>query len=351
MSIDILGIILQTDLRAICEQAGAVFDRSGFSVCPLHGSGKNRHQFHLWTRGDGRQMWTCFGDCGASGDVIDFVMRWRGLNFKAAVKYLVEYLGGGWEISDEERARLATERAERAAKAAEEAAAEARKAIEELRQAQAWLRFHEQMTKDARRLWRNAGVPDWYQDWVKLGYTPVFSYWHDGQQHVSSALSIPHYGEGWQVEQIAMRLLEPVDPKDKYRPYRPNLPIPPFLADPDTGWEAENVVIAEGQKKAIVGFVTLDNPKYQFVGVSAGVAGSPGRPDLPPTGAELAGRMMGRNVIVCFDPDAREQGVKFARATGARYLSLSEKLDDLIVAERLKKTDLASLFAQARRVQ
>lgn len=341
----ILTAVFGSDLRSICERAGARFDRAGFSFCPLHGSGNNRHQFHLWTGRDGREMWTCFGDCGASGDAIDFVMAWLDLDFKAAVDYLVGKCAA--PLSGEERARLALERA---AKAAEEEAAKAQRAAEELRLAGAWLRFHEQMTEEARRLWRAAGIPDWYQDFLKLGYSPSFSYWHDGEKRTSPALSIPHYGEGWQVEQVAMRLLEPANQRDKYRPLRSGLPIPPFLADPDQGLEAENIFIAEGQKKAAVGFVTLDNPKWQFVAVSAGAAGSASRPDLPPTGAQLAERLRGRNVVVCFDPDAKAQGVKLARAIGGRYLSLPEKLDDFIIERRLSKAGLANLLAQARKV-
>lgn len=35
-----------------------------------------------------RQRWHCFGSCGGGGDVIDFVMKYKGLSFPEALKYL-----------------------------------------------------------------------------------------------------------------------------------------------------------------------------------------------------------------------------------------------------------------------
>jgi len=36
--------------------------------------------------------WSCFAGCGG-GTIIDFWMKWRGVEFKEAVKELSEFLG------------------------------------------------------------------------------------------------------------------------------------------------------------------------------------------------------------------------------------------------------------------
>lgn len=342
------NLVLQAqlaDLRAICEQAGARFSGSGHSTCPLH-NGSNPQQFHLYKGEDGRARWKCFGDCNDSGDVIAFVEKWRNMDFLHAV----EWITSSQAADPRELAERAAQRTLRAAQDAEEAARRARQAVKELQEAQAWLRFHEALTTETRKLWNDAGVPDWYTDYMKFGYARYFSVETKRGRWITSALSMPHYMDGWQVENVAMRLLTPPTPRDKYRPLKSGISIPPFIADPDKMYLAENFLVVEGQKKAAVSWVTLDSDKWQAVGIQKGTAGAPGKKELPPSGAALVERLKGRSGIVCLDPDATPEAVKLARTLGFRVLVLPGKIDDMIIEGGYSKTTAQELLRQARRV-
>ncbi len=53
-------------------------------LCPMPDHDDRNPSFYV---DPGKQYYRCFG-CGAHGDVIDFVMRMRGLTFKEALEYL-----------------------------------------------------------------------------------------------------------------------------------------------------------------------------------------------------------------------------------------------------------------------
>jgi hypothetical protein len=57
-----------------------------FIKCPFH---KERSpSMHLYRNKEGAQIYYCFG-CGATGDIIDFVMKTEGCDFITAVKKLI----------------------------------------------------------------------------------------------------------------------------------------------------------------------------------------------------------------------------------------------------------------------
>jgi DNA primase len=83
---DLEQIRERVSLQALAEEAGAQF-RNGSSRCPLHG-GDNTSGFHLY---DGGRRWHCFTRCSApdnDGDVFNFYMRWKGVDFETAVEEL-----------------------------------------------------------------------------------------------------------------------------------------------------------------------------------------------------------------------------------------------------------------------
>jgi hypothetical protein len=81
------------DLRALAEEAGAVFWGNDSSVCPLHPGADNPSAFHIYAGRDGHQRWHCFTRCPEGkndGDAISFYMRWRNVDFKTAVRELMQ---------------------------------------------------------------------------------------------------------------------------------------------------------------------------------------------------------------------------------------------------------------------
>lgn len=65
-------------MREVCEMYGIAVSRGGFALCPFHADKKPSLKVY-----DGKRGFCCFV-CDAKGSVIDFVMRFFGLDFKAA---------------------------------------------------------------------------------------------------------------------------------------------------------------------------------------------------------------------------------------------------------------------------
>ena len=91
LNLDLL--LSKIELVELVEHAGAKLHRSGYEVrcaCPLH-KGDNPTAFSIYKGDDGHDRWHCHTKCAAGGDAIEFVRRWRGLDFMGAVKYLADY--------------------------------------------------------------------------------------------------------------------------------------------------------------------------------------------------------------------------------------------------------------------
>jgi DNA primase len=57
-------------------------------VCPIHGSGSNPNQFSVHPE---KNIWNCFGDCKAGGNVLDFVSRKEGVSIRKAALLLQDW--------------------------------------------------------------------------------------------------------------------------------------------------------------------------------------------------------------------------------------------------------------------
>lgn len=69
----------------VCGRYGISVNRSGFASCPFHGA--DRHpSMKVY---EGRKGFHCF-TCGAGYSVIDFAMRFFGIDFNAATQKLAE---------------------------------------------------------------------------------------------------------------------------------------------------------------------------------------------------------------------------------------------------------------------
>lgn len=331
------AILAGANLRNLAERAGCELHREGSEwrgPCPLHG-GDNHSGFAVYSGRDGSERWTCFtGDCG-SGDAITFVQKWQRVDFLHAC----EWLGGSRPVDPLAAAAIASERAERAARELEETIARAQAALTDLRAANRHLIYHANLAAaDHRELWHERGLLDWTIDFLKLGYNPSFlAMTREGELHTPT-LTIPIFGKGWELLNIRHRLLNPLSPKDKYRPERAGLgAAPPLLFDPDLGYDTDRILWVEGEIKAAVVGQTLDTPGFQVVGL-------PGKNNWKAHVKDAQGK---RNYI-CLDPGAERDAHDFARAIGGRVLTLPDKIDDYIVHNGLDKDWLTQALRVAR---
>ena len=327
MNID--AIIHNADLTEIAKLAGAELKfRNGEwrSACPIH-SGENRSSFVIFNDG-GKQKWNCFSRCGG-GDVIDFVMAWRQCDFKAAT----EYLGGDNDITPEEAAQITRQRSEAAKRNEIEKAEALRRARDEVNTSGRWMEYHANLDAlNKRELWRARGIREDWQDFWMLGYCPSF----DIGGHTTPTLSIPIM-RGNDVLNIRHRLLDPLDPKDKYRPDRVGLGNSPFVAFYEH--DLPDILLVEGEIKAAVTASMIGLDGLQVIGIPGKMAFS--------CAAEL---LHDKNVVILFDPDADAEAVKMARKIGGRVAFLRMKIDDAIIAQSLDKSGIRRLVRNARKI-
>ena len=94
-SLDLERLLSRIKLEELAERAGTKLHHSGNElrgICPLH-KGDNPTAFSVYTDPSGHERWRCYTRCQSGGDAIDFVQRWRGVDFMGAVKILVEFAG------------------------------------------------------------------------------------------------------------------------------------------------------------------------------------------------------------------------------------------------------------------
>lgn len=323
------SILQSANLRQLCEQAGAEFDTHGRSCCPIHG-GDNPSAFSLYHK-DGKDLWYCYsGDCGG-GDAISFIQKWQGLDFKNACAFL-----GGDVVSDPvAMERSAQERLEKA-KAEHEAAAmrvEARR--KELQVAQKHLYYHDNMQEWAVDAWIGRGLDEGLQSFFTLGACEAF----DIGGYNTPTLTIPIFDTENNLLNIKHRLMKPIKPNDKYRPETSGLgTFPPMLCVPMMGYDGERIVVVEGEIKAMVTWAHI-NADYQVIGVA-------GKSHF----SKLAGQLAGKRVIVIPDPGGEKEAWELAKAIGASWLQVPEKIDDYLLETGMDNNSFYSLLKQARKI-
>ena len=331
-------VIRRTSLVDLAQQAGARLKLSQGEYrgnCPLHG-GDNRTAFVVYNAGD-KWRWKCYSrDCGG-GDVIDFVAAWQHLNPKAAY----EWLGGAQQITPDQARQMAEERTQRQAVFAEQKRIEYAQALDKLHQARAWERYcaNREASEQARELWRERGISDDWQAYWSLGYNPDFVYKHDDELFHSPSLTIPIYNGGDEPANIRHRILAPVDPQDKYRPEFGGLRAFPFIADPFGVDSLPHALVVEGEIKAMVAYIWLNDATFQVYGI-------PGKQSF----GELSERLKGREVWILFDPDADKQAQAAARLVDGRVIDLPVKVDDALNAGQLSMAGFRRLLGMARKV-
>jgi hypothetical protein len=302
-------------------------------ACPLHG-GKDAGAFSIYF--DSKWHWKCHsGPCGG-GDVIDFIVAWKDVSMSDAIAFLTD----GLPITSEDAKRFAETRRIQSEEYEAKTRALHEQALQMLWQARAWERYYNLMdtTDGARDLWRNRGIPDDYQNLWQLGYCPDFVYRLKDATHHSPSLTIPIFTGEEQPYNIRHRILNPYNPKDKYRPERPHLETLPFMADYQTGEQHDNVLVIEGEIKAMVTYIHLDLANWQIYGI-------PGKEAY-----RFVEKLKGRKVWIAFDPDADYEAEAAARIVGGRIVQLPMKIDDALTGGYINKQSLCHLLKMARKV-
>ena len=207
--------------------------------------------------------------------------------------------------------------------------------LQELREAQLWMDYHENLTKPTRQLWMSRGLTDWWQDWWKLGAT-------------NTTLTIPIWGNGWQVNNIKHRVLEP-NGTGKYYQEKKGVPAASFICDPDRTFGP--LFVCEGEIKAMVTFATIDATTIQVAGIPIATPSQ----DMVDLFAEYD------PVYLCPDPDTFAQNGKNETQVErlislfgnhqVRVVQLPDKIDDLINMGAIDKDLLRELLRSARKVR
>lgn len=340
---DVKLVLEKADLLAYVQKMGKEPKGGGnryACACPLHG-GDNPTALSIYYK-DGKWLWNCFtGSCGG-GDAITFVEKWKGFDFRRACEWIT-----GGEIEDTEAmresaaARLEQARLERIAAQERE---EARR--KELQVAERHLYYHKMMTQYHKDVWTAAGIDEGMQDFWTLGGTDDFTYKVGETLYHTPTITIPIFSEENELLTIQHKLLNPINPKDKYRPDVSGLHSHPFLAIPTMGFDGDLIWVMEGAKKAMVTWTRADN-YWQCIGVMSQV-------EYKNLEEKLS--KVGKRVIVVPDPNSEKNpnafrlAAELASKIGGRVLRVNDKIDDLILSADLKQEDLYAMSKQARKV-
>lgn len=205
-----------------------------------------------------------------------------------------------------------------------------------------WQELHRRLSAEHRRQWEAWGIPEDWQDYLELGFTPDKMY-RDGNgelQH-TPAYTIPyfHYApDKPQFKTLQYRLFNAQNPNDRYR-FEYGLPADYYMTTP-TDPIGDQVVICEGAKKGIVTRINLTDHTVLAVpakGTWAGIIEA-----IKSCGC----------VYVILDPDAKVQAVKLARSIGpqARIVRLPVKIDDAVIDYGMERSAFQNMLRQAWRV-
>jgi hypothetical protein len=339
-------ILSKADLLAYVERAGGKLHGGSnrySCACVLHG-GDNPTGMSVYFK-DGKWLWNCFTGCNTGGDAISFVMKWLNYSFPQACEFI-----GGEKIEDAQAMNESAAKRLRDAEIETIAAKQREDARRvELRVSEKHLVYNSNLNvyKWMREAWRKAGIDNGMQDFWSLGGCEDFAYKYDEVLHHTPSITIPVFNEQKELMTIQHRLLNPVNPKDKYRPERTGLHSHPFLAMPEMGYAGGIIWVMEGAKKAMVTWTKSGDADWQCIGV-------PSQGEYKNLAAAL--KPNGKNVIVVPDPNSESNinayklGRDLAREVGGKILRLNEKIDDFIMANEINFNDLFSMSKQARRV-
>lgn len=318
---DLLSVA-QIDTRL--ERMGAYY----IGPCPFCG-GTDRFNMKLTTGG---YMWICRRCApGKYYDAIDYIMRREHVRFVEALQRMKD---DQLMVTNEAlaRERMIAAEAEQAARQAE---IDAR--LSDLTTHEIWEALHRRLTDEHRAWWREQGIPDEWQDYLSLGYTPDKTYESKKVLQHSPAYTIPYFHHDASVESrrkfvtMQYRLIGACDPCDRYR-FEYGIGSSYYMTTP-TLPVGDTALICEGAKKAIVTRVYGQLKDTTVIGV----------PSKSDSGNVVEIVKHCERVWVMLDPDAFSCAYQLARDIGkkARVVTLPLKVDDAILRGILTNRQLS----------
>lgn len=226
---------------------------------------------------------------------------------------------------------------------------EAEQALAHLRNEHKWQSYYAYLLESpaGQASWWAAGFTNefWWQEWG-LGYDSAHEFWYDDggwKKHITPTQTIPVRNLQGEIVNIKHRLETPMPNGTKYRmEYRVGIE-PVFMANLEKKNGADTVWLVEGEKKAGVTFVTLDNPEVQIIGL----------PKSPSD--ELLSAISGKVLFYIPDPDVstrwRKRVCDNFKGRDLRLIETPDKIDDWILRNAINKTDLQTIASQARRIR
>lgn len=215
----------------------------------------------------------------------------------------------------------------------------AQRALENLRSSRLWEQFHAQLDDFARAYWYRRGIPDSMQSFWKLGWVYNHPFWRADTEFHWNAATIPIFSQGWQCQNIKLRLEPTPMEYAKYRYLTSGTNGLLWLANPDAE-VAGHVIAVEGEIKAMV--VAL------YAGERIGV--TVGLPGITPSQEVLNSLGRAEKITLIADPGAGKQALDIARKLGLSrcWLLIPPcKIDDGILASSLTDRDVQVLIRSA----
>jgi len=143
---------------------------------------------------------------------------------------------------------------------------EAERAIELLQSENLWTRFAQNMDEQTREIVKGWGIPESWQDYLKIGYVPNYRvYKGDEHTYQSPAVTMPVWWAQDKIQNIKIRVLKPQDDCDRYRNWYRTGEQYLYMPLHDAVFDGGGVILVEGEKKAAV--TEIYNPTdYRVIG-------------------------------------------------------------------------------------
>ena len=293
--------------------------------CPFCG-GQDR--FNLKRKSDA-DLWICrqCGD-GKYKNAIHYLMLRNGWDFRRTMRHIE---GVEEDLPDRDK-MLGAESAKR------KQILDAK--LAEFTTQEIWEALHRRMAEEHRIWWRKNGVPNDWQDYLSLGWTPEKQYISsgDGEMHSAEAYTIPYFEKGKKFVTMQYRMCGDISPADRYR-FEYGLGTSYYMTTP-TAPIGNNVVICEGAKKAIVTRTYVSNDR------DITVLGVPSKSDFGGIAEQLK---QCDKVWIVLDPDALDRAEVLAKDIGivnSLILELPVKLDDFFLSGALTPDNFYSILRQ-----